>query len=197
MMPDDLDLMQLASSGQKLARVDDVDYLAVHVVLAWPATGAPSVYCTYTEWPGTHAARLAAKEHEIAELAAGLERYAAEAVEQAQRAEAALARVAELEQRLAERPKPQPSDPGPCPDCGKHDWHTARALQMHRQRAHQGMQAGPRRASIELVGDDPTWRCAEPHCAGAFTRSLSNPAYCTQHAKLHSLNGQEIAEVAI
>jgi hypothetical protein len=163
MMTDTLDLMQLASAGQKLARVDDTDYLAVHVVLACAADGTPTVYCAYHDWAATPIARLAVKEQEIAELAAG----------------------------LAERP-PAETDIGPCPDCGKDGWKSAQSLQMHRQRVHQGMQAPPRKP-IQQLDDDPAWRCAEMGCAGAFTRSLSDPAHCTQHASVHATNGHEIA----
>jgi hypothetical protein len=190
MMTDTVDLMQLASAGQKLARVDDTDYLAVHVVLAWATDSTPTVYCAYHDWAATPIARLAVKEQEIAELAAGLERYATEATGQARRAESAEARVRELEAQLAERP-PAETDIGPCPDCGKDGWKSAQSLQMHRQRVHQGMQAPPRKP-IQQLDDDPAWRCAEMGCTGAFTRSLSDPAHCTQHASVHT-NGHEIA----
>jgi hypothetical protein len=54
-----------------------------------------------------------------------------------------------------------------------------------------GMQAS--RPKIAIL-DDQGWHCAEPHCSGAFTRSLTDPAYCTQHAKTHAAtNGHEIA----
>lgn len=183
----ELDLMQLASSGQKLARVDDVDYLSVHVVLSWPSGGAPTVYCAYGDWLTTPAARLAAKDQALAELQALNERQAAAVLELKRRASAAEARIKELEAQA------KAADPGPCPDCGKHEWHSVKALQMHRQRAHQGMVARPR-APVQLAEDDQGWRCAEPHCTGAFTRDLHNPAYCTQHANIHmTTNGHEIA----
>jgi hypothetical protein len=205
MMTDTVDLMQLASAGQKLARVDDTDYLAVHVVLAWATDSTPTVYCAYHDWAATPIARLAVKEQEIAELAAGLERYATEATGQARRAEVAEARVRELEAQLAERPPAEtptqnqagmlqtqvayiggepsvPPDPIVCPDCGKGGWKNTHALDVHRGRMHAPAQ----------LDDDPAWRCAAVGCTGAFTRSLSDPAHCTQHASVHT-NGHEIA----
>lgn len=204
-MLEQFDLTSLVTSGAPLARVDDTDYREIALVIAVPPGGTPTIYCPRAAWPQSHAARLAARDQEIAELAAGLERYAAEATAQAQRAAAAEARVKELERQLVappETPKQNqermfqaapPADPGPCPDCGRHEWHSGRALQMHRQRAHQGMAAGPRRAPLP---DDQGWRCAEKGCTGAFTRDLHQPAYCTAHAKLRALehaNGVEIA----
>lgn len=223
MMPDDLDLMQLASTGQKLARIDDTDYLAVHVVLAWPSGGVPAVYCAYADWATTPIARLAAKEAEIAELAAGLERYAAEATDQARRAESAEARLKELEQQIAnqaaslidlsaklaakdaqapETPAQNQGrmlhaqhaalDPEPiiCPDCDESGWKSARALQMHRQRAHQGMQTPQQ--SKQFV-EDLGWRCAAKGCPGAHARDLHDSAFCTLHASRRQLtNGHEV-----
>lgn len=203
MMPDDLDLMQLASAGQKLARLDDTDYLAVHVVLAWAADGTPTVYCAYHDWAATPIARLAAKDQEIAELAALAERNAAEVVRLA-------TEVASLQGQLAARSDPAetpaqnqagmfqaqaayigvessaPPDPIVCEDCGKDGWKSPKALQMHRQRAHQGMV--PIRTDLvptQFV-EELGWRCAEKGCGGAFTRSLSDPAHCTQHASVHT-----------
>jgi hypothetical protein len=198
MMPDDMDLMQLASTGQKLARLDDTDYLAVHVVLAWAADGTPTVYCAYHDWATMPIARLAAKEQEIAELAAGLERYATEATDQARRAEVAEARIKELEAQLAERAEQPPpetpmqnqtkmlekqaaslsvEDTTPaaviqCPDCGKGGWKNTHALDVHRGRAHAPQQF------VEELG----WHCAAKGCSGAHARDLHDPAFCTLHA---------------
>jgi hypothetical protein len=198
MMPDDMDLMQLASTGQKLARLDDTDYLAVHVVLAWAADGTPTVYCAYHDWASMPIARLAAKEQEIAELAAGLERYATEATDQARRAEVAEARIKELEAQLAERAEQPPpetpmqnqtkmlekqaaslsvEDTTPaaviqCPDCGKGGWKNTHALDVHRGRAHAPQQF------VEELG----WHCAAKGCSGAHARDLHDPAFCTLHA---------------
>lgn len=192
-MPDDLDLMQLASTGQLLARVDDVDYLSVHTVLAWDRGGAIRVYCAHADWPATLPARLAAKEQEIAELAAGLERYATEATEQARRAEAAERRVAELERQLAERPAETTAPAAPARTeaadlmcCGR-QWKSAQSLQMHRQRVHEGMQAGKRTPP----DDDTGWKCKVQGCSGAFTRSILEPDFCTFHAKPEHQNGVE------
>lgn len=203
------DLMEIAGAGQLLARDGDTDYLAVHVVLAWPQGGVPALFCAHADWPHTTIARLAEKEREIAELASGLERYAAEATEQARRAEAAEARIKALEAQIAAPPPEMPRDnqaaqfkaqaaylndapPEPldepiiCPDCGKGGWKSAKALQMHRQRAHQGMVAV--RVPVQFV-EELGWRCAEPGCTGAFTRSLTEPDFCTLHAQRQSTNG--------
>lgn len=205
-MPDELDLMQLASQGQLLATLDGTDYLACHLVLAWPRDGVPSLYCAHAAWPQTTVARLAAKEAEIAELAAGLERYATEAVAQTRRAEAAERRVKALESQLATVPPESPvqnqaaqlaqqaaylaGDPIVCPDCDKGGWASARALQMHRQRVHQGMVAAGGKAQqfVEELG----WHCAAKGCAGAHARDLHDPSFCTLHAQRQLTNGQEV-----
>lgn len=205
-MYEDLDLMQLARSGELLGTVDGVDYRAVHVVFAWNAEGVPVVYCRYQDWGQSHAAKLADKERQITELGQTLERWAAETLTQTQRASAAEARIKELEQQLAERAgpnetpvminggddAPKATDPGACPDCGKTGWKNAHALDVHRGRSHQGMQAPPR-APIQLRDDNPNWRCAEKECSGAFTRDLHDPDHCTQHARKEQTNGVEIA----
>jgi hypothetical protein len=195
-MLDTLDLARLASTGQTLARVDDVDYLSAHVVLACPSDGAPTIYCPYSDWRRTPIARLAELLRSSAEFQAQAEANAREVVRLS-------ARVAELERRLTappETPKQNQekmfqaqsaaltNDPGPCPDCGKHDWLSPRALQMHRQRAHQGMTNS---RSAAPPADDQGWRCAEVGCTGAFTRDLHDPAHCTRHA-VHT-NGVEVA----
>lgn len=212
MTTDELDLMQLASTGQKLARVDDVDYLSVHVVLAWPAEGAPTLYCPYVAWPKTPVARLVERDKEIAELEGTLSRQAAESLKQFQRASAAEARIRELEAQItALAPRETPAqnqarmfqaqaaalddDPGapgagPCPDCGRDDFKNARALQMHRQRTHQGMVA-VRKAPEQFV-EDLGWRCAAKGCSGAHARSIADPAFCTLHAQAEHANGHEM-----
>jgi len=236
-MTDDLDLMQLASSGQTLARLDHVEYLAVNVVLAWPANGAPAIYCAYRDWAATPIARLAAKEQEIVELAALAERNAAEVVRLA-------AEVANLKAQLdalsIEAPPAPESGKIPCDYPGCLDWIKPRGMAAHKRQAHgisilgttsSGLDNAPAQnerrkcphctARPKLVGlaehiarehpyehsivavpspsvmemaSDLGWRCAEPHCAGAFTRSLSDPDHCTQHAvRVAHTNGHEIA----
>jgi hypothetical protein len=187
MTHDDLDLMQLAGAGEVLATVDGVEYRAVQVVFSWQPDALPAVYCAYQHWPQTLPARLAAKEAEIAELAAGLERFATEATEQAQRAKALERRVKVLEAQLAAAPSAPlaPETPDGLMCCGTH-WKSARSLQMHRQRVHEGMQAGkPRAQSL----DDQGWHCTAKGCSGAHARSLLEPDFCTYHAKPAQVNG--------
>jgi hypothetical protein len=198
MSTDDLDLMQPASQGQPLARVDDVAYLRVHVVLAWAAGGVPTLYCAESDWKATPIARLAEKDREIAELAALNDRLAA--------------RVAELELLRAAPPETpaqnhaamfrtqhtvlheDSADPIVCPDCNETGWKSARALQMHRQRAHQGMQTvkAPPRQFVEELG----WHCAAKGCSGAHARDLHDPDFCTLHAAPRTNGQRAIAEVA-
>lgn len=191
MMPDDLDLMQLASTGALLAKLDDTDYLDCRIVLAWPVGGVPRLYCAHRDWAAMPIARLAEKNQQIAELESTLSRQAAEALKQAQRASAAEARIKQLEQQLrnappAETPSDNQAAPDPppepiiCPDCGKGGWKNAHALDVHRGRAH---------APAPI---DQGWRCAEKGCAGAFTRDLHDPLHCTQHAQ-RTTNGVEVA----
>lgn len=202
-MTDDLDLMQLASTGQKLARLDLVEYLAVHVVLAWPANGAPAIYCAYQDWAATPIARLFAKDQEIAELGALAEQSAAEVVKLATELASLKAQLAERESPPAEAPAQNQArmfakqatalqagetdalpDPIVCPDCDEGGWKSARALQMHRQRTHQGMVAAKRAPAqfVEALG----WRCAAKGCAGAHARDMHDPAFCTLHAEKHT-----------
>jgi hypothetical protein len=194
MSTDDLDLMQLASQGQPLARVDDVDYVRVHVVLAWRQGGVPTLYCAESDWKATPIARLAEKDREIAALAALNDRLAA--------------RVAELELLRAAPPETPAqnqaamfraqaaalsADVGPCPDCNETGWKSARALQMHRQRAHQGMQTvkAPPRQFVEELG----WHCAAKGCTGAHARDLHDPDFCTLHAAPRPAGQRAIAAV--
>lgn len=195
-MPDELDLMQLAAAGELLATVDATDYRAVQLVIAWPHSGAPAVYCSYQDWPAMPAAKLATKERAIAELGQALERAAAEATAQARRAEAALARVAALEAQLAAAippPAETPAaaqaaqrdrqaayiagDPITCPECGKGGWKNAHALDVHRGRAH-----APPQQFVEELG----WRCKAKGCTGAHARDLHDPDFCTLHAAPHT-----------
>lgn len=113
-MPDDLDLMQLASGGQTLARLDNTDYRAVHVVLAWPDGGVPSLYCSYRDWNDMPVARLVEQERQITELAETVTRQAAESLKQFHRAIAAETRIAELERAIADwaAAPPQIAPPG-------------------------------------------------------------------------------------
>lgn len=185
MMPDDLDLMQLASTGQKLAREGDTDYLAVHVVLAWAADGTPTMYCAYRDWAATPIARLAAKDQELeAQLAARTnERPLPEAPAQNQ-----AAMLAQQAAYIGVEPS-APPDPIICPDCGAGDWRSPKALQMHRQRAHQGMVAVRTPAAPLQFVEELGWRCAAKGCSGAHARDLHDPAFCTLHATSHT-NGQ-------
>lgn len=186
-MDNTLDLLQLASAGQALARVDDTDYLAVQLVLARPAAGAITMYCAYRDWAATPIARLAEKDKAIAELEATLSRQAAESLKQAQRAIAAEARIKELELQLA-----TPPDPIVCPDCGKNGWKSAKALQMHQQRAHQGMVAVRTDMHAQQFVEDLGWRCAAKGCPGAHARDLHDRDFCTLHAQRQLTNGHEV-----
>jgi hypothetical protein len=203
-MPDDLDLMQLASQGQTLARVDDVDYVRVHVVLAWAAGGVPTLYCAESDWATMPIARLAEKDRQLAELAALNDCLAA-------LNDRLVARVAELELLRAAPPETpaqnqaamfraqhatlneDSADPIVCPDCNETGWKSARALQMHRQRAHQGMQTvkAPPRQFVEELG----WHCAAKGCTGAHARDLHDPDFCTLHAAPRTNGQRAIAAV--
>lgn len=215
-MNDDLDLMQLARSGELLATVDSTDYRAVHVVFAWDAGGVPAIYCRYQDWAATPAARLADAARQIAELGDTLERWAAETLAQTQRATVAEARIKELEQQLAETPRqnqermvhaqsaaldtppgtPAAADPVPCPDCGA-TFKNERALRMHQQRTHQGMVAGKKMSPAPaIVLPEAPWRCAECH-ESTHARSLKDPALCIRcvvtQTDAQLANGHEIA----
>jgi len=200
-MTDDLDLMHLASQGQKLGNVDDVDYREVSVVFAWPAAGTPAIYCQRADWPTTPAARLFARDVQLAELAEAFSLQASEALKQAQRAEAAERRIAELEAQLKETPVDAQAEQferqaaylngggSACPDCPA-TFKNERALRMHRQRAHQGMVAG-RPAPAQFV-EPLDWRCAAKGCTGAHARDLHDPLFCTLHAQRQLSNGVEV-----
>jgi hypothetical protein len=195
-MPDELDLMQLAQTGELLTTVDAVAYHAASIVLAWPSSGVPTIYCRHADWPMSPAARLAAKDREIAELAALAEASAGEVVRLA-------SRIAQLESQLAVVPKETPvknqermfqqqaaaldTDGVTCPDCGKADLKNERALRMHQQRAHQGMVAGkPAPAQfVEPLG----WHCAAKGCQGSHARDLHDDRFCTLHAHRQLTNG--------
>jgi uncharacterized coiled-coil protein SlyX len=196
----------LLAQGQPLATVDDVVYQAVRLVFACHVDEAPALYCSLDDWPSSHAARLAAKDREIAELAALADRQAQQVLKLSQR-------LATLEERLKDTPAQNqeamfraqaayvndappdpPADPLVCPDCDKAGWKSAKALQMHRQRAHEGMVAvrSPTSPPIQYV-EDLGWRCAAKGCAGAHARDLHDPAFCTLHAQRQITNGLEVA----
>lgn len=189
MTTDDLDLMQLASTGQTLARLDLIEYLAVHVVLAWPASGAPSIYCAYRDWAEKPVARLAAKEQEIVELTQTLEQQSQEALRQAQRASAAEARIAALEAQLTEREPPhetpaqnqakmfraqavalQAGEDGapeggkvPCDHPGCLDWIKPRGMAAHKRQAHGIGILGTVSSALDAPAQNERRKC--PHCA--------------------------------
>lgn len=73
--------------------------------------------------------------------------------------------------------------------CGR-QWKSAQSLQMHRQRVHEGMQAGKPRAQPT---DDQGWRCKVLGCSGAHARSVLEPDFCIFHAKPAHQNGVETA----
>jgi uncharacterized coiled-coil protein SlyX len=176
------------AQGQTLATVDDVVYQAVRLVFECHVDEAPALYCSLDDWPTSHAARLAAKDREIAELAALADRQAQQVLKLSQR-------LAALEERLKDVPRTDaPANPLVCPDCDKAGWKSAKALQMHRQRAHEGMVAvrSPTSPPIQYV-EDLGWRCAAKGCAGAHARDLHDPAFCTLHAQRQITNGLEVA----
>lgn len=172
----------LAGAGIKLAHIDHTDYLAVRAVYAWPSNGAPTLYCLESEWPTMPAAKMAELLRVNDEL---------------------VARVAELEARLAERPPAEtparnqakmfaqqalalqagkteaPPDSIVCSDCGKSGWKNTHALDVHRGRMHAPIQF------VEELG----WHCAAKGCSGAHARDLHDAAFCTLHAERQHTNG--------
>lgn len=174
----DEQLRDMISRGQKLARVDDVDYLAIELVFAWPPDGSPTIYCVRADWPNTTASRLVARDQEIAELTETLERQAAESLKQFRRAESAERRVAELEQAaqippavaLAATGMPTDAeavafvapvvDTGQlCETRGRGGWKNEKALAMHQRRAHA-----------------PPWSCAD--CGATSDRASADATRC-------------------
>jgi hypothetical protein len=173
----------LLAQGQTLATVDDVVYQAVRLVFACHVDEAPALYCSLDDWPSSHAARLAAKDREIAELAALTDRQAQQVLRLSQR-------LATLEERLKDAPAPKlPQQTGGvekriiCDHCGKRIWPDL--MEKHIAEKHPSAPGAP----IQLVNDSPGWRCAARGCSGAFTRDLRDPMFCTQHA-VHT-NGVE------
>jgi hypothetical protein len=162
----------LATHGAEVAHVDDTAYLTLSAVYACETGKEPQFYCIERDWPATPAARLAALLRTNADLHAERDQQAAQIAQLTQR-------LATLEQHLKESGA---VDPGPCPECGKTGWKNAQSLVMHRQRVHSGMQAPPR----TQLDDTQGWRCAAKGCSGAFTRSLTDPDFCTHHAAPHT-----------
>lgn len=179
----------LLDQGQLLCRVDDVAYVALHLVFACDENEAPALYCACDAWDVMPAARLHAKDQEIAALAAKVRALEAQlAAPVANQAAMFRAQAAYLH----DAPPAPEADPIVCPDCGKGGWKSEKALQMHRQRAHQGMIAvrHPPAQFVEPLG----WRCAASGCAGAHARDMHDPAFCTLHAEPRT-NGHAV-EVA-
>lgn len=214
----DEQLLELIARGHILARIADVDYIGVHLVFAWPRSGEVAPYCMEADWPETLPGRLDTALREHAELAEAFSLQAAEALKQAQRAAAAEARVAELEKLIVETPitpavaaaatgMPKqsyapPSDGGrskriECAICKALVWpklfdaHMAKHTRIEAPTPAPAEPEPPAAPTIRLLDDDPTWRCAEIGCSGAFTRSLTSPEYCVKHAPI--TNGQHLA----
>lgn len=194
-MPDDLDMMQLASSGQLLATEDATQYLGVHVVLAWTNDGVPTLYCAYKDWAAMPIARLAAKDRELAELAELAEQRAQQVLDLRQQVAALQHQLANREPPTDAPPPKQPYQSGgakqriACEACGKRIWPDLMA--KHMAEKHPPAPAAP----IQLVSDEG-WHCAAKGCSGAYTRSLLEPAFCTYHAK-PQLNGSTPADLEV
>lgn len=174
------------SASVLLTRIDDTDYLAVRAVYAVKGSEPPALYCLESEWEAMPMARIADLHRKVAELesqlAAVLEARPAAREPQAPDATPAQNQARQFQAQAAYIG----GDVAPCPDCGKGDWKSARALQMHRQRAHQGMIAG--KAQPQQFVEELGWRCAAKGCTGAHARDLHDPAFCTLHAT-RSTNG--------
>lgn len=205
----DEQLLEMIARGTVLARIDDVDYVAVRLVFAWPRAGVITPYCLEVDWPQTLPARLADRDQRLAELEAALQSAAELALTQVQRAEKAEAKVAELERLIVEAPvippavaaaatgmprqyRP-PSDGGrgkriECAICHAQIWpklfdaHMAKHTRI--DAPNPEVTEPPAAPRVQLVDDNPAWRCAESGCSGAFTRSLTNPSYCAKHAPI-------------
>lgn len=178
----------LLAKGEALATVDGVTYQAVRLVFACDENEAPALYCALDDWPASHAARIAAKDRELAELATINEQLAAKVLELTQRLNALDVRPKE-----APAPKQAPWQSGGaekrivCPDCGKHIWPDL--FEKHKAEKHPPAPDQP----IRLVADDQGWHCKVKGCSGAFARSVLKPDFCTHHAKDAHLNGVETA----
>jgi hypothetical protein len=156
-------------NGERLATIDGVAYIAIHLVYECAPDEPPVLYCPRSEWRATTAGRLAEREREIAELEVTLSRQAEEALKQFRRAEEALARAAELEQELAsfrQSPAIAVTLPHTCPEpgCGR-SFKNAHALAVHRGTAHaraaRVVKVAPIVPIVEvpslILSDDPTW----------------------------------------
>jgi hypothetical protein len=197
-----------------LARVDDTDYLAVRAVYAVHLDEPPLLYCLESEWEAMPMARIALLQSRVAELESRLTAMRNETplreIENGKipcdepgcldwikpRGMAAHKRQAHGISITGARTPPAPAQGQrhKCPHCNARP--KAQGLAEHIAREHADTHlivAVPTRPIIERASD-LGWRCAEPGCAGAFTRDLHDPAHCTQHA-IRSTNGHAV-EVA-
>lgn len=196
-----------------LARIDDTDYLAVRAVYAVTAHDPPALYCLESEWPTTPMARIARLQSRVAQLEADLAAALDATLAKPARATEGGRIACDVEGCLdwikprgmaahkrqahgisilgTSVPKPAPAadERRKCPHC------TARpklaGLASHIAREHPIIAVPtPQITDVTAydMANDLGWRCAEPLCAGAFTRDLHDPAHCTQHAS-RSTNG--------
>lgn len=149
-MPD-LDLLHLALSAPILAVEAGEDFVRIDAIWRLPRDGGmPHLYCTTELWPDSYVGRIAQQTAAIVELESQLGTAHAE-----------LAMLRQTLDRLLDAPvvAAPPSVPAPalspatdasdlpCPHgCGKAGLKNGRAVALHVQRAHLGMQARPRAA---------------------------------------------------
>jgi hypothetical protein len=199
MMTDTVDLMQLASAGQKLARRRR-HRLPGRPCRAGLGGGWHADRVLRLSRLGGHADRAAGGERTGDRRAGGRPGALRHRSDRPGAPRRGLRRRAfkELEAQLAERAEQPPpetpmqnqtkmlekqaaslsvEDTTPaaviqCPDCGKGGWKNTHALDVHRGRAHAPQQF------VEELG----WHCAAKGCSGAHARDLHDPAFCTLHA---------------
>lgn len=199
------DLTSQEKDAVLLGRVGGATYHEVSYILKTDADGTHQIVGRASDWP---LIQLRAENAEQAALLIAATAHAEQAdqhvVELLARLEAAeqqhTALRAELDQAARIPPAMAAAATGleispvlveplvDCPEagCGK-QFKNAQAVVMHRQRMHGYVSPEPRARQAMITQDDPAWRCANPTCKGAYTRSLKNPEYCKLCARLQPL----------
>lgn len=140
----------ILATATPLATVDDETYLHVAMIVRQRADGAIGYYCPPDAWPTSPAARLAARDAELAQLRARIAALEAEAGGP----DPAVADGSPAPLRGGRGPRPADDAPVCCLICRQELAKGPQALRMHITKKHPGGRRRPQEDARQ-AGDDP------------------------------------------